>query len=275
MDVSARGWGADAHGTAVAGIIAAKADNGLGSYGVAPEAQLLALKACHPREEGGLEARCWTSTLVKALDVAMAKDAGVINMSLAGPPDDLLSRYVALATQQNRLVVAAAGNGGPNAKPSFPAALPGVLAVTAVAADDRLYEMANVGDYIDVAAPGVDIVTPSPGGGYPPLSGTSMAAAHASGIGALIRELMPMMSATEIAQALQANVADLGEAGRDTRFGAGLVDACATAELVSAAAVVCVGAAGPRSGESAPGSNTDLDTRLDSGVSDEMDIESN
>ncbi|MCZ6709989.1 MAG: S8 family serine peptidase, partial [Gammaproteobacteria bacterium] len=221
MDVSERGWSADAHGTAVVGIIAANADNGIGSYGVAPKSEILALKACQP-EDGGLQARCWTSTLVKALDVAMVKDAGVINMSLTGPPDDLLARYVGLAIDQNRVVVAAAGNGGPNAKPGFPAALPGVLAVTAVDAADGLYAKANLGDYIDVAAPGVDIVAPAPNGDYPPLSGTSMAAAHVSGVATLLRELVPMMGGVEIVALLTTNVSDLGAAGRDKYFGAGL-----------------------------------------------------
>jgi len=272
MDVSGRGWSADAHGTAVAGIIAANADNGLGSYGVAPESEILALKACQPKD-GGLRARCWTSTLVKALDVAMVKDAGVINMSLAGPPDDLLARYVGLAIGQSRVVVAAAGNGGPNAKPGFPAALPGVLAVTAVDAEDGLYAMANIGDYIDLAAPGVDIVTPAPDGGYPPLSGTSMAAAHVSGIAALMRELMPMMSGVEIVALLKTNVTDLGDAGRDKYFGAGLIDACAAAELASAAAVVCVGTPDAPTAQGMPGGNMDVDSRLDTGVSDELVIE--
>lgn len=274
IDVSDRGWSADAHGTAVAGIIAANADNGLGSYGVAPEAEILALKACQPKEEGGLEARCWTSTLVKALDVAMVKDAGVINMSLAGPPDELLERYVGLATSQNRLVVAAAGNGGPNAKPGFPAALSevlsGVVAVTAVDANDGLYADANLGDYIDVSAPGVEIIAPAPDGAYPPLSGTSMAAAHLSGIAALMRELMPMASGAEIATVLKTNVIDLGVAGSDAQFGAGLIDACAAAELLSAAAVVC-----PQGNLPVSASLSDPlpEPELDTGVSDELVIE--
>jgi len=269
VDLTGRGWSTDAHGTAVAGVIAADADNGLGSYGVAPQVQILALKACQPKE-GGLEARCWTSTLVQALDLAMARDAGIINMSLAGPPDDLLARYVGLATQQNRVVVAAAGNGGPNAKPGFPAALPGVLAVTAVDAGDALYPMANVGAYIDVAAPGVDIVSPAPDGSYPPLSGTSLAAAHASGVVALLRELMPMMSSMEVIAAVSGNVADLGAAGADDRYGAGLIDACAAAETISAAAIVCPAAAPqlPDGPAAAPG-----ETGLETGTDDELVIE--
>jgi hypothetical protein len=272
MDVSERGWSADAHGTAVVGIIAANADNGIGSYGVAPKSQILALKACQPKD-GGLQARCWTSTLVKALDVAMVKDAGVINMSLTGPPDDLLARYVGLAIGQNRVVVAAAGNGGPNAKPGFPAALPGVLAVTAVDAADGLYAKANLGDYIDVAAPGVDIVAPAPNGDYPPLSGTSMAAAHVSGVATLLRELMPMMSGVEIVTLLNFNVSDLGVAGRDKYFGAGLIDACAAAELASADAVVCARAPDAQPAPAIADENTVIDTGLDTGVSDELVIE--
>ena len=139
-------WSADAHGTAVAAIIAAAADNAIGSYGVAPQAELLALKACQPVTEQGLQAKCWTSTLVKALDRAIVRNADIINMSLAGPPDDILARYVGVAVAQNRLIVAGAGNGGQHARPAFPAALPGVLAVTATDPDNGLYRSANRGE---------------------------------------------------------------------------------------------------------------------------------
>ncbi len=239
VDVTDKGWSADVHGTAVAGIIAANADNAEGSYGVAPEVDLLAIKACQPKTSGGLAARCWTSTLVQALDIAMTKDAGVINMSLAGPPDDLVERYVRLAVQQDRLVVAAAGNGGAEAKPSFPAAMSTVLAVTAIDSANRRFRDANLGDYIDVAAPGVDIVSPTPNNQYPPLSGTSMAAAHVSGIAALLRELVPVMSGAVLRAILKTKVVDLGVAGRDVEFGAGLIDACAAVKLMTADAVVC------------------------------------
>ncbi len=239
VDTTGNGFAAENHGTAVAGIIAAEADNAIGSYGVAPAAEILPIKACEPREPGGLAARCTTSTLVKALDVAMNEDAAIINMSLAGPPDDLVSRYVNLALDQGRLVVAGAGNGGIHAKPGYPAAIPRVLAVTAVDAIDRLYTQANRGDYIDVAAPGVDIVATVPDGQYPPLSGTSMAAAHVTGIAALIRELNPLMTAREIAMVIRTSSRDLGAAGVDAVFGAGLVDACKAASAATADAVSC------------------------------------
>ena len=239
VDVTGFGWSDDVHGTAVAGIIAANANNAEGIYGVAPEAELLAVKACQPEKPGGLSARCWTSTLIKALDVAMSEDAAIINMSLSGPPDDLLSRYVSLAVQQDRLLIAGAGNGGPNGKPGFPAAYPGVMAVTAVDAMERPYREATRGDYVDVAAPGVDIVSPAPDGRYPTLSGTSMAAAHASGVAALIKELVPVLSSREIASMIKGNTLDLGVMGRDPQFGRGLIDACSVAQLATADAVVC------------------------------------
>lgn len=248
VDTTGSGFSADIHGTAVAGIIAAAADNGIGSYGVAPKASILPIKACEPREAGSVGARCRTSALVKALDTAMQRDAAIINLSLAGPPDDLLARFIALAVGQDRLLVAGAGNGGTHAKPAFPAALPGVLAVTAVDAAGRIFIDANTGGYIDVAAPGVDIVSTAPGGQYPALSGTSMAAAHISGVLALLKELAPSMGSAELVAMVKSQARDLGDPGVDARFGAGLVDACATAALATADAIVCSPRAASESG---------------------------
>ncbi len=223
----------------MAGIIAAAANNAIGTFGVAPAAKIHALKACHPIAEGGLEAKCWTSTLVKALDAAIQSGAAVINMSLAGPPDPMVSKYVNNAIDQGALVVAGAGNGGASAKPAFPAPLPGVLSVTAVDIRNRLYSQANLGAYIDIAAPGVSIVTTAPGDAYPVSSGTSWAAAHVSGVAALLKDLVPFLGASEIAGALSTSATDLGAEGVDTSFGNGLVNACAAASTVTADAIGC------------------------------------
>ena len=229
-------WSADAHGTAIAGIIAANANNNEGIFGVAPAAEILAIKACQPREQGGMAARCFTSTLVKALDAAMTQNATLINMSLSGPPDDLVEQYVTLALEQGRVVIAAAGNGGPNAKPGFPAAIADVVAVTAVDINSHLYKDANLGDYIDVSAPGVDIISPAPGGSYPVLSGTSMAAAHVTGVAALLKQLAPSLDGPQIARQLTANTLSIG----DTHyFGRGLLDACSAAQNVTQETSYC------------------------------------
>jgi subtilisin family serine protease len=160
-------------------------------------------------------------------------------MSLSGPPDELVAKYIAQAVDQSRLIVAGAGNGGALAKPAFPAALPGVLAVTAVNNRNHLYEQANRGDYIDVAAPGVDIVTLAADGSFPVSSGTSWAAAHVSGVAALLHPLMPLSSPAEIAFLLRGHGADLGVTGKDSSFGYGLIDVCAAAAAATANAFTC------------------------------------
>ncbi|RDE24546.1 hypothetical protein DV711_02865 [Motiliproteus coralliicola] len=234
IDFSGRGYSADAHGTGVAAIIAAARGNGVGASGVAPGVEILSFKACHPRQPGATEAQCWSSSLVKALDEAISRNVPLINMSLGGPPSVLLERLIKTATARGILVLAAAGNGGPNARPVYPAAWPESLAVTAVDAERRLYSQANRGDYIRIAAPGVDVITAAPGNGQPMLSGTSMATAHVSGIAALLLQVNPQVQGAELAQMLELHSRDLGAEGVDSEFGAGLVDACdSAAELAS------------------------------------------
>ncbi|MCV6590069.1 MAG: S8 family serine peptidase [Marinobacterium sp.] len=230
QDFTGQGYSGDAHGTAVAAIIAAASGNGVGASGVAPDATLYSLKACHPRVAGGLEARCWSSSLVKALDKAIEQNSAVINMSLGGPPSPLLHRLVKAAEQKGLIVVSAAGNGGINARPVYPAAWPEALAVTAIDRNRQLYRMANRGRYIQLAAPGVDIVTAGPGKGQPILSGTSMAAAHISGIAAQLRQLDPAADGAQISALMVLSGEDLGKPGPDTLFGNGLVNACRSAQ---------------------------------------------
>jgi subtilisin family serine protease len=123
------------------------------------------------------------------------------------------------------VVVAAAGNGGADAPPAYPAAYDDVLAVTATDSADSLYAQANQGTYIDIAAPGVDVLSPSLDSAYSMTSGTSFAAAHVSGVVALMLSRNPGMKPADIRRALKAGAADLGKPGIDAEFGAGLVDA--------------------------------------------------
>jgi hypothetical protein len=237
VDVSGFGTSADRHGTAIAGLIAGEADNSLGAYGMAPAARVLAIKACQPESKTSAAARCWSSSLAKALDLAIRRDARIINMSLAGPDDPIVRKVVDAALAGQRLVIAAAGNGGPEAAPSFPAAHPGVVAVTAIDSRSRLYNAATRGDYIDLAAPGVEVPVPVPNETYPgQLSGTSMAAAHASGVAALLLGKNPAAKADELRAALEAGAKPVPVAAGTGR---GRIDACAAAKALAHDADVC------------------------------------
>jgi hypothetical protein len=239
VDTTGFGASADLHGTAIAGIIAARENNGIGAYGVAPGASILSLKACQPEEPGRAESRCWSSTIAKAIDRALRSEARVLNLSLGGPEDPLVARLLERSAQLGKVVVAAAGNGGPEARPPYPAAHPDVLAVTAIDAADRLYARATHGDFLDLAAPGVEVVVVDPSLSYPVLSGTSMAAAHASGALALLLGIAPQTPAPQLSEALRSSAIDLGAAGRDADFGSGRIDVCAAVAALPGGTDAC------------------------------------
>jgi subtilisin family serine protease len=146
-------------------------------------------------------------------------------MSFAGPPDPRLRDALAKANNKGMVLIAAAGNAGPNSPPLFPAADPSVIAVTATNANDGLFEGANRGNYIAVAAPGVDILAPAPDGAYQFTTGTSVAAAEVSGVAALLIERNPALTPAEVRKILMDTARDLGPRGRDRDFGAGLINA--------------------------------------------------
>jgi hypothetical protein len=171
---------AEQHGTAVAGIIGANGSNGVGIEGIAPGAQLMALRACwqvNGNAAGG-PTLCESLSLARALQYAIDHDAKVINLSLSGPPGPLLSKLIAIALSRNATVVSAFDPTLP--KGGFPASMPGVIAVS----DQSLQNMpSNV-----YGAPGRDIPTTQPGGNWYLVNGTSYSVAHVSGLMALVRE---------------------------------------------------------------------------------------
>jgi subtilisin family serine protease len=176
----------EGHGTEVAGLIAARADNRLGIAGVAPQARLMALRACwqEPAQPGARAATvCDSLSLAKALEYAIDHKAQVINMSLSGPPDQLLGRLLDVAIARDIAVVAAfdrkAERGG------FPASHHGVVAVV-----DEEGGRPPPGV---IAAPGRDIPTTEPGGRWDLVNGSSFAAAHVSGLFALMRQRSPRL----------------------------------------------------------------------------------
>ncbi len=166
------------HGTGVAGVIAARADNGLGIVGVAPEARLMALRACWQTGPPGAATICDSLSLAKALHFAVDHHAQVINLSLAGPPDILLGRLIDVALARGITVVGAFDRQLPAG--GFPASWSGVIAVT-----DGEVEAGRPNLY---TAPGHDIPTTEPGGRWDLVNGSSFAAAHVTGLIALTRQ---------------------------------------------------------------------------------------
>lgn len=205
---------AEQHGTAVAGIIAALADNGVGIVGVAPRARLLGLRACW--QESGELTSCNSLTLARALQYAIAHDAQVINLSLSGPPDRLLALLLDAALAHGAIIVAAVDPAQPDG--GFPASHPGIVAVS----DRPAAQPHGL-----LLAPGSDIPATAPGARWRLVSGASYATAEVSGLFALLRELLPGR-ATLPAGAMMA-IFTAPAAG----LPAGSIDACSTLSRAS------------------------------------------
>jgi subtilisin family serine protease len=192
VDQGERSFTTDFHGTAVAGVIAAAANNEIGIVGVAPQSELYALKACWQQPPGAREAVCNSYTLAKAVDFAIREGAQVLNFSLAGPPDVLLSRLIKVALDRGIVVVAAAPSKA-DAR-AFPASMEGVIGISG---NDPPHGSAEKPAFL--AAPAVDILTTVPHGSYDFFSGSSLAAAQASGVAALLLERNPKLKPAELA----------------------------------------------------------------------------
>jgi len=220
------------HGTAMAGAIAAHGK----LLGIAPAAQLLCARAF---DDATGPARGTSFAIYKSLQWAADNGARVVNMSFAGPEDPTLHRLLEAAYRKNMVLVAAAGNAGPKSAPLYPAADPDVIAVTATDSDDSLYKMANRGSYIAIAAPGVEVLVAAPGQAYQLTTGTSVAAAHVSGIAALLLERKASLTPADIRTILMATAKPLGVKDSGTKesaaFGAGLADAYRAAMAPDAA----------------------------------------
>ena len=233
IDFTGNQFTPDIHGTVLAGIIAATSTEiASGIVGVAPDVQLIAIKGCHPPKPDRIEAFCRSTALAQGLDMALQKGARVINMSVGGKSsqDRLVARLLDEAVRQGRIVVAAAGNDGAMGAPTYPAADENVMAVTAVDAMEQIYPQATQGSFIDLSAPGVQIVGIAPNNQTRVVSGTSFAAGFVSGVVALMLQNQPALSFREIQTRLLTTAKDLGPAGKDPRFGSGLIDACRAVE---------------------------------------------
>ena len=217
---------ASGHGTHVAGIIAAVANNGIGGSGVAPNAKILPIQVLDQAGQG--DAR----DVAAGVRFAADNGARVINLSLGGATESSsLTQAITYANDKGVLVVAAAGNGGAADKPKWPASLDLTLAVTAVDQANNATSFDQRGDYIDLSAPGANIVSTAKGD-YVTLSGTSMAAGFVAGAAALLFAAEPRVTNAQVRDILLRTATDIGEPGRDVTFGAGLINmVAALAEL--------------------------------------------
>jgi hypothetical protein len=206
------------HGTGMAGAIVAQ-DRLLG---VAPGARALAIHAFATGTQQSPQAT--TQSIVAGLEWALSKGARIINMSFAGPYDPILALALKKASERGAILIAAVGNAGPKSPPLYPAADPHVIGVTAIDENDKLYKGSNVGKQVAVAAPGVDVMVPAPAGAYQLTTGTSVAAAHVSGVAALLLERHPQADAPLILEILTASATRLGTNKRDDKVGWGLID---------------------------------------------------
>lgn len=204
-----------AHGTGVASLFVGWSDD---FTGAAPGAQLLAVDVyCGSQAPGGR-----VRDVVAALGELAAGSARVINMSIVGPDNAVLAAAVRAVQARDILIVAASGNDGPHAGPLYPAAYPGVVAVSAVDAKRRVLPEASGGRHVSFAAPGADLRAAAPQGGYQQVRGTSFAAPLVAGL--LARELArPGVASAEVLRQFADLADDLGARGRDDRYGYGLV----------------------------------------------------
>jgi subtilisin family serine protease len=205
-----------AHGTAVASLFVGWAER---FAGAAPGAELLAVDVyCGSQAPGGR-----VRDIVAGLAELADRKARVINVSIVGPDNAVLGAVIRALVARPIAIVAAAGNDGPNAAPLYPAAYPGVIAVSAVDARARVLPEAGGGGHVSFAAPGADMLAAMPGGGFASVRGTSYAAPLVSGLVARALAGHDDIAMTNIVQQLAAAAQDRGSKGRDRRYGYGLV----------------------------------------------------
>jgi len=209
------------HGTHVAGIVAALTNNGRGVAGGCPGCKLLVAKVMDNR--GGVE----DAQILPAIDWSVARGADVINFSFGGSGgsagNGVLEAAINDAVAKGTVVVAAAGNEYGATTKQYPAAYQKVIAVSATNENDRLAGLSSRGSWVDLAAPGTNILSTRAGGGYNRENGTSEAAPFVSALAGLLAS--EGMSASEIRQRMQSTATDLGGAGDDPNFGHGRINA--------------------------------------------------
>jgi len=214
----------ESHGTAVAALILATAASR--APGLLPDARVVAVDAFVRHGVGGVDDdRASVYRLVRAMDRVTRDGVSILNLSLAGPRNDVLARMVGALSGDGVVIVASAGNGGARADPVYPAGYEGVIAVTAVDHRATVYRRAGRGAHVDIAAPGVDVWTAASVRGVKPKTGTSYAAPFVSAAVALLSGGRGVAGHDAALAALAGSARDIGPPGRDETFGHGLLQA--------------------------------------------------
>jgi len=206
------------HGTHVAGIVAAVANNATGVAGAAPGVKILPVKVLNSQGSG------WSDDVAQGINWAATHGADVISMSLGGSFSSAISTAVNNAVANGVMVFAAAGNSGKGGSASYPGAEPNAIGVASITSSLVRSSFSTTGAYVDVAAPGSSIQSTYPVSTYTSLSGTSMATPYASAEGALLVAVHPTWSVSQLRDRLLTTANDLGTSGKDVEYGCGLLD---------------------------------------------------
>lgn len=213
------------HGTHVAGIIAAL-DNGFGVVGVAPEADIYAVKSFDSKGKG------LASDIIQGIEWCIDQNVHIINMSFGTTESSkALELAISRAAEEGILLVAASGNTGGQNSVLYPARDPHVVAVAASTQTDEIAAFSSSGPEVDITGPGADISSTYKGQWYKTLSGTSMACPHVTGVAALVLSAAPDLSAKEVEKLIYATATPMDEFPREKQ-GAGLVNARAAVASV-------------------------------------------
>jgi len=211
----------DGHGTFTAGVAAAEGNNGIGVAGMCWQCRILPVKVLNRRGRGN------DAAIAAGIRFAVDHGARIITMSFGGPDDSrVLREAVTYALERNVLLVAASGNGQAEGNiPNYPAAYPGVLAVSATGPDDAIMGFSTTGDFVDLAAPGASVWSTlwrrTTGDTYGFADGTSAACPHVAGAAALVWTVRPELSARQVAEVLMLGADDRGVPGKDPAYGYG------------------------------------------------------
>jgi subtilisin family serine protease len=210
------------HATAIATLLIGSS-NSESFSGMLPAAKLFSASVFRQRDKKNIDTTAeW---IVNALDWLLSQNVQVINMSVGGPRNLLVDIAIQRTIKSGIAVIAAAGNGGHSATAVYPAAQTGVIAVTAVDSEMNIYSKANYGEYIDFAAPGVDIWAGNEKGAGKFVSGTSFSVPFVT---AAIANIVNTNGPKKAYLQLQNNATDLGEKGKDEQFGWGVLQAAST-----------------------------------------------